>query len=60
MTSLYLSFILQVNLTVDGYIAVIHESMPRKQFLHAFTKDGKTQYKPILVQQKIVYLNPSF
>ena len=32
------------------------EGMPRKQFLHAFRKDGKTQYKPILGKAKDLFV----
>ena len=32
------------------------EGMPRKQFLHAFRKDGKTQYKPILGTAKDLFI----
>ena len=34
----------------------ITEGMPRKQFLHAFRKDGKTQYKPILGKAKDLFV----
>ena len=32
------------------------EGMPRKQFLHAFRKDGRTQYKPILGKAKDLFV----
>ena len=32
------------------------EGMPRKQFLHAFRKDGKTQYKPIMGKAKDLFI----
>mgnify|MGYP003148493016 FL=1 len=32
------------------------EGMPRKQFLHAFRKDGKTQYKPIMGKAKDLFV----
>ena len=32
------------------------EGMPRKQFLHAFRKDGKTQYKPIIGKAKDLFV----
>ena len=32
------------------------EGMPRKQFLHAFRKDGKTQYKPIIGKAKDIFI----
>ena len=32
------------------------EGMPRKQFLHAFRKDGKTKYKPILGKAKDLFV----
>ena len=32
------------------------EGMPRKQFLHAFRKEGKTQYKPILGKAKDLFV----
>ena len=32
------------------------EGMPRKQFLHAFRKDGKTQYKPITGKAKELFI----
>jgi len=31
---------------VDGYIAAIRPTQPRKQFLHAYKSEGKTKYKP--------------
>jgi len=34
----------------------ITEGMPRKQFLHAFRKEGKTQYKPILGKAKDLFV----
>jgi len=34
----------------------VTEGMDRKQFLHAFRKDGKTQYKPILGKAKELFV----
>ena len=43
--------------TNSGWIHCSYtEGMPRKQFLQAFRKDGRTQYKPILGKAKDLFV----